>query len=61
VLITVDTDESLVDAADRMCWYAVGALPVYQRHTLVGIVTERDLTVAVADGLTWRRPWCRIA
>jgi CBS domain-containing protein len=51
VLVTVDSDESLVDAADRMRWYAVGALPVYEGHTLVGIVTERDLTAAVADGV----------
>jgi CBS domain-containing protein len=51
VLITVDVDESLVDAADRMRWYAVGALPVYERHALVGIVTERDVTAAVADGV----------
>jgi CBS domain-containing protein len=51
VLITVDADESLVDAADRMRWYAVGALPVYERHALVGIVTERDVTAAVADGV----------
>ena len=51
VLVTVDGDESLVDAADRMRWYAVGALPVYERHALVGIVTERDLTAAVADGV----------
>jgi CBS domain-containing protein len=51
VLVTVDSDESLVDAADRMRWYAVGALPVYERRTLVGIVTERDLTAAVADGV----------
>jgi CBS domain-containing protein len=51
VLVTVAADESLVDAAARMRWYAVGALPVYERHTLVGIVTERDLTAAVADGV----------
>jgi CBS domain-containing protein len=51
VLVTVDSDESLADAADRMRWYAVGALPVYERHALVGIVTERDVTAAVADGV----------
>ncbi len=51
VLVTVDGNESLVDAADRMRWYAVGALPVYEAHALVGIVTERDVTAAVADGV----------
>jgi CBS domain-containing protein len=51
VLVTVDIGESLVDAADRMRWYAVGALPVYEHRALVGIVTERDVTAAVADGV----------
>jgi CBS domain-containing protein len=51
VLITADADEPLADAADRMRWYAVGALPVYERHQLVGIVTERDLVGVVADGV----------
>jgi CBS domain-containing protein len=51
VLVTVDVDEPLVVAADRMRWYAVGALPVYERHALVGIVSERDVTAAVADGV----------
>jgi CBS domain-containing protein len=51
VLVTVDVDEPLVVAADRMRWYAVGALPVYERHSLVGIVSERDVTAAVADGV----------
>jgi len=51
VLITAGADESLADAAERMRWYAVGALPVYEHHALVGIVTERDVTAAVADGV----------
>jgi CBS domain-containing protein len=51
VMITADVDEPLAGAADRMRWYAVGALPVYERHQLVGIVTERDLVGAVADGV----------
>jgi CBS domain-containing protein len=55
VLVTVDADQPLVVAADRMHWYAVGALPVYERHALVGIVSERDLTAAVADGLDLAR------
>src|SRR6266511_4899292 len=51
VLITAGADEPLADAAERMRWYAVGALPVYEHHALVGIVTERDVTAAVADGV----------
>ena len=50
-LFTAEADETLDEAADRMRWHAIGALPVFDdRHNLVGIVTERDLTAAVADG-----------
>jgi CBS domain-containing protein len=49
-LFTAEADETLDEAADRMRWHAVGALPVFDEgHRLVGIVTERDLTAAVAD------------
>jgi CBS domain-containing protein len=50
-LLTAEVDDSLAEAAGRMQWHAVGALPVYERHALVGIVTERDVTAAVADGI----------
>jgi CBS domain-containing protein len=43
VLVTVDVDEPLVVAADRMRWYAVGALPVVDGHRLVGMLSIRDL------------------
>jgi CBS domain-containing protein len=50
-LFTAEADETLDEAADRMRWHAIGALPVFDaRHNLVGIITERDLTAAVADG-----------
>jgi CBS domain-containing protein len=39
-----------VDAAGRMHFYQIGALPVYEQHRLVGIVTERDLVAALAEG-----------
>jgi len=38
------------EAADRMSWHQVGALPVFEGQRLVGIITERDLTAAVAEG-----------
>jgi CBS domain-containing protein len=49
-LFTAQTDESLDVAADRMSWHQVGALPVLEGQHLVGIITERDLTTALAEG-----------
>ena len=50
-LFTAQADESLDVAADRMSWHQVGALPVFEGQQLVGIITERDLTAAVAEGM----------
>ncbi|HZD00986.1 MAG TPA: CBS domain-containing protein [Actinomycetes bacterium] len=50
MLIVTVPEETLLGAATRMRWYQVGALPVYRDHRLVGIVTERDVIAAVADG-----------
>jgi CBS domain-containing protein len=50
VLITAEPDETLIDAAGRMNCYQIGALPVYEHHRLVGIVTERDIVAALAEG-----------
>jgi len=58
-LFTAQADESLEVAADRMSWHQVGALPVLEGQHLVGIVTERDLTAALAEGPTRRSPRCR--
>jgi CBS domain-containing protein len=49
-LYTAQADESLDVAADRMNWHQVGALPVLEGHHLVGIITERDVTAAMAEG-----------
>ena len=48
-LFTAQADETLDQAADRMSWHQVGALPVFDGQRLVGIITERDLTAAVAE------------
>jgi len=32
-----------------MHWHGIGALPVFEAHRLAGIITERDITAAVAD------------
>jgi CBS domain-containing protein len=50
VLITTQPDDTLLDAAGQMNCYQIGALPVYEERRLIGIVTERDLTAAVAEG-----------
>ena len=49
-LFTAQADESLDVAADRMSWHQVGALPVLEGQQLVGIITERDVTAAMAEG-----------
>jgi CBS domain-containing protein len=49
-LFTAQVEETLDEAADRMNWHQVGALPVFDGQQLVGIITERDLTAALAEG-----------
>ena len=44
-------DESLVDAAGRMQYQEIGSLTVLEHGKLVGILTERDLARALADGV----------
>jgi CBS domain-containing protein len=44
-------EEPLADAAARMQAHEVGSLAVMDREDLVGIVTERDVLRAVADGV----------
>ena len=48
-LFTAQAEESLEVAADRMSWHQVGALPVLEGQRLVGIITERDVTAAMAE------------
>jgi CBS domain-containing protein len=48
-LFTAQVGETLEEAADRMSWHQVGALPVFEGQHLVGIITERDLTAALAE------------
>ena len=43
-------DECLADAAARMRDHDVGSLPVMDGEVLLGILTDRDLTLAAADG-----------
>ncbi|HXM53984.1 MAG TPA: CBS domain-containing protein [Candidatus Dormibacteraeota bacterium] len=45
-----DPDESLADAAIRMRDHGVGSLAVTDGDDLIGILTERDLLRAIAEG-----------
>jgi CBS domain-containing protein len=44
-VIVVRPDESLQRAAELMAQLDVGSLPVYDGQALVGILTDRDITV----------------
>jgi CBS domain-containing protein len=49
-LLTVDAATSLAEAASRMCARDVGAILVLDGDGLIGILTERDVLRAVAQG-----------
>jgi len=48
-LITVDRRADLGDAAQKMMETDIGSLPVMDRGSLVGILTERDYVRAIAE------------
>lgn len=52
---TIELDATLQTAAQRMRDLDIGALPVTDEGALVGVVTDRDITIrAVADGVNVR-------
>ena len=52
---TIELDDTLQTAAQRMRDLDIGALPVTDDGALVGMVTDRDITIrAVAEGLDVR-------
>jgi CBS domain-containing protein len=51
-VVTADISESLSAAASRMRLADVSALPIMEEGRLVGMLTERDLTRAVADAVS---------
>ena len=57
----IEPDETLQRAAQLMDELNVGALPVCRGTRLVGMITDRDITVrATAAGLSRPRTrWCR--
>ena len=50
-VVTAHAGEDLTVAASRMAFHEVGSLAVFDDGSLVGIITERDLARAMADGL----------
>lgn len=50
-IVEASSDESLVDAMSRMQFEEVGAVAVVEQGKLIGILTERDLARAFADGV----------
>lgn len=50
-VLIAGSEESLMDVAGRMQYQEVGSLAVMEHGRLVGIITERDLTRALADGV----------
>lgn len=50
-VITAEPSEDLVAVASRMRFHEVGALPVFEHGAMHGIITERDVVSAVADGV----------
>jgi CBS domain-containing protein len=50
-VLSIDAEAVLSEAAAQMDYQDVGALAVLERGSLVGIVTERDLVRAIAEGV----------
>jgi CBS domain-containing protein len=53
-LVATHPEESLADVAARMRDQGVGAIAIMDDDELIGIITERDLSRATADGLSPR-------
>ena len=47
---TINSDDNLVEAAQKMRSLKVGALPVLENDKLIGMITDRDITMrAIAE------------
>ncbi len=51
-VISCDPTTTLIEAARQMCNHEVGSLAVMPHGALVGLITERDLIRAMAEGVT---------
>ena len=50
--VTVQSEDTLLDAAERMLEYQVSGLPVRDGQRLVGIITESDIFRLVIEALS---------
>jgi CBS domain-containing protein len=50
-VLSARIDERLLDVIKQMDFQGVGALAVVEFETLVGIITERDVIRAIAEGV----------
>lgn len=50
-VVSADPDEALMDAAARMQYQEIGSVAVLEHGRLIGILTERDVARALADGI----------
>jgi CBS domain-containing protein len=48
-LVATDVADTLVDAARKMNWSRVGALPVLDAGRLAGVISEGDIVTAIAE------------
>lgn len=48
-VISIDVEDTLLEAAQRMAYKRVGALAVLEKGSLVGILSEADLVSAVVE------------
>jgi len=56
-VITINVNESLIDAIKLLKHNDIGRLPVMQKGKMVGIVTDRDVKGASAsDAVPFRSP-----
>jgi CBS domain-containing protein len=53
-VVATHPNESLADIAVRMRDQGIGAVAIMEGEELIGIITERDLSRATADGLSPR-------
>src|SRR5207247_1930909 len=50
-VFSVEADESLAEAASKMQFEEIGSLAVVRHGRFAGIITERDLVRALAEGV----------
>lgn len=55
-LVMIDKSASLKEAARKMREFNVSSVVIKEGDSIVGILTERDITTAVANGESYEKP-----